>query len=60
MLVYVSEEDEDINVRNALLRIIPKYMVPTRYIRREALLYNDNGKIDRKKLREEYIERVSG
>lgn len=47
----VSEEE----VRDYLLDVIPKYMVPTVYHHLQRFPYNDNGKIDRKRLNEEYI-----
>jgi len=40
----------------SLLKSLPKYMVPTRYIKLDEFPYNDNGKIDRIKLRNEHIE----
>lgn len=42
-------------VKKYLLQTIPKYMVPTVYYPLDSLPYNDNGKIDRKRLSEEYI-----
>jgi Non-ribosomal peptide synthetase modules and related proteins len=47
----VSEED----LKDHLLGVIPKYMVPTVYYQLKVFPYNDNGKIDRKKLAEEYL-----
>lgn len=53
-LVYEANEDIDIGVfRKELLKIFPKYMLPVRYIRKELLPRNTNGKIDRNKLSEE-------
>ena len=48
----VSEED----MREYLLEKIPKYMVPTIYYQLKSFPYNDNGKIDRKKLAAEYLD----
>ena len=45
----------DENLRDYLLDVIPKYMVPTVYHQMHCFPYNDNGKIDRKRLEEEYI-----
>ncbi len=54
VLFYQGNIAED-EVRNYLLSVIPKYMVPTIYYNLKAFPYNDNGKIDRKKLTEEYL-----
>lgn len=48
----VSEE----GLKDYLLGVIPKYMVPTVYHKLDRFPYNDNGKIDRKKLTEQYIK----
>ena len=47
----ISEDD----VQSHLLSVIPKYMVPTVYYKLKRFPYNDNGKIDRSKLKKEYI-----
>jgi acyl-CoA synthetase (AMP-forming)/AMP-acid ligase II len=39
-----------------LLKHLPKYMVPTRYVKLDKFPYNDNGKIDRKSLKKQYIK----
>lgn len=44
-------------LRDYLLTVIPKYMVPTVYYQLQRFPYNDNGKTDRKKLKEEYIDK---
>ncbi len=54
VLFYQGDLSED-GMREYLLEKIPKYMVPTIYYRMKAFPYNDNGKIDRKKLAEEYL-----
>lgn len=55
VLFYQGNVGEE-TLRDDLLAVIPKYMVPTVYYRLQRLPYNDNGKIDRKRLKEEYIE----
>ena len=50
VLFFTGEIDEK-ELRNFLLKQLPKYMVPTRYFKLDAFPYNDNGKIDRLKLR---------
>ena len=47
----LTEQD----IRKRLALILPKYMVPEKYILLKEFPYNDNGKIDRKKLKNEYI-----
>lgn len=43
-------------IRKQLVQYLPQYMIPRKYIKLEKLLYNDNGKIDRKALKRNYIE----
>lgn len=54
VLFYQGEIAEE-ELKDYLLTIIPKYMVPTIYISLKKFPYNDNGKIDRKKLQEIYF-----
>lgn len=56
VLFYQGDIIED-ELKDYLLGIIPKYMVPTVYYKLDRFPYNDNGKIDRKKLSAEYIEK---
>ena len=49
-IVLFYESEEEINVaqfRKKMLGLIPKYMLPTRYIRMGKLPLNANGKVDR-------------
>jgi len=55
VLFYLGDL-EDKHLQVALLKLLPKYMVPTRYIKLDEFPYNDNSKIDRIKLRKEHIE----
>ena len=55
VLFYQGDVTED-GMKDYLLTMIPKYMVPTIYYRLKAFPFNDNGKIDRKKLSAEYLE----
>jgi acyl-CoA synthetase (AMP-forming)/AMP-acid ligase II len=56
VLCYELKSDVDEkDIRKQLMGIIPKYMVPTKYYKLKKFPYNDNGKIDRKKLQEEYL-----
>ncbi len=54
VLFYQGDVSEEA-IRDYLLDVIPKYMVPTVYHQLQRFPYNDNGKIDRKKLKEDYI-----
>lgn len=54
VLFYQGEIEEEA-LKEYLLTIIPKYMVPTVYIPLKRFPYNDNGKIDRKKLEKDYL-----
>ena len=54
VLFYQGDVAED-DLRDYLLEVIPKYMVPTVYHQLQRFPYNDNGKIDRKRLNAEYI-----
>ncbi len=58
VLFYQGEVNED-EVRDYLLSVIPKYMIPTVYHQLQRFPYNDNGKIDRKKLKEDHIDNAS-
>lgn len=55
VLFYQGEIGED-ELKDYLLTIIPKYMVPTIYFSLKRFPYNDNGKIDRKQLEEQYLK----
>ncbi len=43
-------------VRTALRKVLPSYMVPSRWLVLPALPTNANGKIDRRRLRERFLE----
>ncbi len=50
------EADEDISpaeFRKELMKLLPKYMIPVKYIRKDMLPKNTNGKIDRNALNQE-------
>ena len=55
VLFYQGNVGEE-EVKDYLLTIIPKYMVPTIYYPLKAFPYNDNGKIDRKQLEKQYLQ----
>ena len=54
VLFYQGDIEGEV-LKEYLLTIIPKYMVPTIYIPLKKFPYNDNGKIDRKKLEKDYL-----
>ena len=47
----VSERE----IRRRLMKILPQYMMPGRYILLSEFPHNDNGKIDRKYLKQQYL-----
>lgn len=55
VLFYQGKIGEE-ELKDYLLTIIPKYMVPTIYFPLERFPYNDNGKIDRKQLETHYLK----
>jgi len=50
-----SEGLAEDGIRRELATFIPKYMLPSRFVRLNDFPLNANGKIDRLKLREQYI-----
>ncbi len=51
VLFYVGNIEEK-DIKKNLKKKVPKYMIPTRYIKIESMPLNLNGKIDRSKLKE--------
>ena len=51
--IYSGEADKA-QIVNALKNDLPKYMIPTVYMRMETLPINKNGKIDRQRIKELY------
>jgi acyl-coenzyme A synthetase/AMP-(fatty) acid ligase len=57
VLFYESESVIEIKqIRNKLIDLIPKYMIPSKYIRIDEMPMNPNGKIDRQRLLHELQE----
>ena len=54
ILYYQSNEISDIVLIDKAKSILPKYMVPNVVIKLDRMPYNSNGKIDRKKLKNDY------
>ncbi|MEY8337814.1 amino acid adenylation domain-containing protein [Lachnospiraceae bacterium 62-35] len=55
-LFYTGKEIDKKEISQGLSQRIPKYMLPGRYVYLLDMPRNANGKIDRKKLRELYVE----
>ena len=55
IVLFYQGDASETEMRDYLLDVIPKYMVPTLYFKLARFPYNDNGKIDRKKLEKEYL-----
>ncbi len=53
---YVGKQIADEAIREVLKAKVPEYMIPNNIIYLEKLPYNANGKIDRKKLKEVYMD----
>jgi amino acid adenylation domain-containing protein len=54
---YVPAADGEVSVtslREGLARLVPGYMLPARWMRHDVLPKNDNGKIDRPRLRSQF------
>ena len=56
MLVYTGDADSN-DLKSALSQRLQEYMLPAAYIKRNQMLFNVNGKINRKALVDEYIEK---
>ncbi len=54
VLFYQGNVEEE-ELKDYLLNVLPKYMVPTIYHKLNVFPYNDNGKIDRVKLVTQYL-----
>ena len=56
ILLYEAEEEKDIkDIRLGLMELLPKYMIPMVYKWYEKMPLNMNGKIDRKRLQDEFV-----
>lgn len=51
----LSRAKTSIFIKNELKKLIPSYMVPRKIVTMESFPLNTNGKIDRKKITEEYL-----
>ncbi|MBR6252565.1 MAG: amino acid adenylation domain-containing protein [Clostridia bacterium] len=54
--IYSGDDDQS-KVIEELQKLIPKYMLPNMFVKKEDMPLNANGKIDRVKLKEEYFEK---
>ena len=55
IVLFFSGGIDKKEIKTFLLRQLPKYMVPSRYVKLNIFPYNDNGKIDRISLKKKYI-----
>ena len=55
LCIYAGTPDSDA-LAKAMRRAVPKYMLPNVYHRLERLPYNANGKVDRVRLKETYLD----
>jgi len=56
LLFSANSNIGELEVKSYLTKIMPKYMIPSKYIKLDYFPLNDNGKIDRKKLHLEYCK----
>lgn len=54
-VLAVRQKANDDQLRQALRKLIPDYMIPSAFYYEDALLKNPNGKLDRKRLKEKYL-----
>lgn len=52
-----SENITELDIKKRLGDVLPRYMIPARYVLMDEMPYNDNGKIDRKALKKIYIDK---
>ncbi len=55
VLYYTTDNDQELDIINSIKNNLPKYMFPNVSIRIDKMPYNFNGKIDRLKLKELYL-----
>lgn len=56
ILLYEAEAEKNVrDIRLGLMKLLPKYMIPMVYKWYEKMPLNMNGKIDRKRLQDEYV-----
>ena len=54
VMFYQSDEENDREIYRAMLKQLPKYMLPNRFIFYDKFPLNKNNKIDREKITSEY------
>ena len=55
-MFYSGDELDNASIVKELKKKLPNYMIPNVIIRMDTLPHNLNGKIDRKKLKEDYLK----
>ena len=56
VFIYEGRKKDDAELLEAFRRRVPHYMEPGRFVRVTAMPHNANGKIDRKRIKAEYIK----
>ncbi|MCR5739237.1 MAG: amino acid adenylation domain-containing protein [Lachnospiraceae bacterium] len=59
LILYYEGDEGKKEIRKQLKDLLPRYMMPHKYIRLDKMPLNANGKIDRTKLKEEYFGKVA-
>lgn len=55
LFLYTGTKLENREISRQISKKIPRYMMPNRYLYLEEMPHNANGKIDRKRLKEQYV-----
>lgn len=61
IVAFVRSKDnsvDELSLRDDLARLIPHYMIPTKFVFLSQLPRNANGKLDRKTLKSDYMEQM--
>ena len=62
IVAVLSSNDRKLNnekLNNGILKFLPKYFLPNRFFISKSLPKNSNGKIDKKKIRRVYENKIS-
>jgi acyl-coenzyme A synthetase/AMP-(fatty) acid ligase len=58
-LFYQAKEQNDKEVVLCLKKFLPRFMIPNRFVFLKSIPMNKNAKIDRQKLKSEFIDETS-
>ncbi|MBQ1375398.1 MAG: amino acid adenylation domain-containing protein [Clostridia bacterium] len=56
VLFYQSEKECNNDIVEGISKVLPKYMQPNKYVWLEKMPFNSHAKIDRKRIKEEYLK----